>query len=451
MAMTKLTRLKPEPQGIYDASKSYGVNSLVTSTDGVRVYLSVKDVPAGTPLTNSNYYVIHTDLTQTKVSADNAAAKALAARNEMIEIARGLTDPVAASGNPVYKELAGGIPFDGLKTEFEPIQAGSGDSSPSNIRPISGWTGAVLMKCGKNLLPNAVNTQTINGVTFTVNEDGSITVNGTSTSDGPTFCILGVVPLKKGQSYIFTGCPTGGGSNTYSLTSRYPSGAAGIMDDTGNGAAFTADADIEATCSIRIAPGYKANKITLYPMIRLTAVADASYQSCKINTKYTRQFGQTVYGGTIDWQTGAVTVKRIIKTFTGTETPTTQTEDGDWSRFNYQQIVMGAIRPANTAICTHYKRRTDISDSMNTFEIHTLSDYPIFRVDKSRWPTVDAWKTYLAEQNTAGTPLQICYELATPQTIQLTAEEIKQLNGVNTLYGDGTITINGRQRPGQNG
>jgi hypothetical protein len=34
---------------------------------------------------------------------------------------------------------------------IEPVQAGSGDPSPDNVRPISGWTGAKVTRTGKNL------------------------------------------------------------------------------------------------------------------------------------------------------------------------------------------------------------------------------------------------------------------------------------------------------------
>jgi hypothetical protein len=40
---------------------------------------------------------------------------------------------------------------------IEPVQAGSGDPSPTNVRPISGWTGANVTRTGKNLLPLTLN------------------------------------------------------------------------------------------------------------------------------------------------------------------------------------------------------------------------------------------------------------------------------------------------------
>lgn len=38
------------------------------------------------------------------------------------------------------------------KFSFLPVQEGSGDPSPTNIRPISGWNGLTVYKAGKNLL-----------------------------------------------------------------------------------------------------------------------------------------------------------------------------------------------------------------------------------------------------------------------------------------------------------
>ena len=55
-----------------------------------------------------------------------------------------------ATGNPIvlpeYKSLVK------LKTTFSPKQAGTGDPSPENIRPISGWDEVTVTRCGKNLV-----------------------------------------------------------------------------------------------------------------------------------------------------------------------------------------------------------------------------------------------------------------------------------------------------------
>ena len=96
---------------------------------------------------------------------------------------------------------------------------------------------------------------------------------------------------------------------------------------------------------------------------------------------YTADFGQTVYGGTLNWLTGALTVEwGLISSYSGEALP------GKW-----------------------------------------ISDRDVYSAGAT--PTSGA---------------QIAYKLATPQTIQLTPQEIKQLQGVNTLYGDGSISMTGR-------
>lgn len=47
-----------------------------------------------------------------------------------------------ASGNPATFDTDGVWPLKSLKVGFEPVQEGSGDPSPDNVRPITGWAGA---------------------------------------------------------------------------------------------------------------------------------------------------------------------------------------------------------------------------------------------------------------------------------------------------------------------
>lgn len=58
-----------------------------------------------------------------------------------------------AVGNPIHITDALARTIDSLKVEFVPIQSGSGDPSPDNVRPITGWTSANVWRTGKNLYP----------------------------------------------------------------------------------------------------------------------------------------------------------------------------------------------------------------------------------------------------------------------------------------------------------
>lgn len=67
-----------------------------------------------------------------------------------------------------------------------------------------------------NLLENKAISQTINGVTFTVNKDGSIMANGIATTN-TTFKINNDIVPKNISNLILSGCPNNGSKNTYDL------------------------------------------------------------------------------------------------------------------------------------------------------------------------------------------------------------------------------------------
>lgn len=55
------------------------------------------------------------------------------------------------TGNPVSFETDVAKPLKGLLIPFTPVQSGTGDPSPDNVRPISGFTGINAVRCGVNL------------------------------------------------------------------------------------------------------------------------------------------------------------------------------------------------------------------------------------------------------------------------------------------------------------
>lgn len=112
-------------------------------------------------------------------------------------------------------------------------------------------------------------TKTINGVTFTNNGDGTITVDGTG---GLNDVYYNLVPpaAKSGHKYMLYGCPTGGSSNTYDIVNTiYRSGRySGSFSDMGNGAISRALEEGETfTSNIFIAEGYTANNLVFKPQL----------------------------------------------------------------------------------------------------------------------------------------------------------------------------------------
>ena len=105
-------------------------------------------------------------------SADNAALSAAAAQSAAAaaQSAAETAQQAAESIAPALDEKAAAIhtaagpapivsipdaaaaPVDALTVGIEPVQEGTGDPSPENVRPITGWTGANVTRTGKNLL-----------------------------------------------------------------------------------------------------------------------------------------------------------------------------------------------------------------------------------------------------------------------------------------------------------
>lgn len=78
-----------------------------------------------------------------------------------------------ASGTVVSFSTGLTLPLKEVTVGIEPVQSGTGDPSPNNIRPITGWTGAKISRTGKNLIPDG--TDTNNGYVYHrfIKQDGT--------------------------------------------------------------------------------------------------------------------------------------------------------------------------------------------------------------------------------------------------------------------------------------
>lgn len=341
-----------------------------------------------------------------------------------------------------------------VSTTFEPAQVGSGDPYPAGG--------------GKNLLLNTAGSGTANGITFTLNADGTVTANGTATANA-YYDINKALSLPAGQ-YALSGCPSSSNGANYLV---YAQSAKGDRYDSGKGVYFDAAADETWYVRIKIASGITVSNLTFRPMIRKATETDATYapysnirpisgydsleltQADKTENKntYTVQLGQIVYGGTYDWNKGELVAEWKLVTFDGTENATLNSAESDYyNRFNYYGLKdtnMASSLP-ELSVFSHFRtRRFHDQGSLlrNTAEMHSNEFYPIFRVDKA-WSTVEEWTSYIAEQYAAGTPVQICYKLATPITIQLAPLEIMPLDGTNVLSSNpGNTTVSGKLDP----
>lgn len=104
-------------------------------------------------------------------------------------------------------------------------------------------------------------TTTINGVTFTNNGDGTITVNGTATETASLLVNNNEVPIIKNHIYCVLGSPFGGSPTTYNTATSWGS-------EDGNGIIQKNTRDLTSgNYWIHIEPGYTANNLVFIPQV----------------------------------------------------------------------------------------------------------------------------------------------------------------------------------------
>lgn len=305
----------------------------------------------------------------------------------------------------------------------------------SNIRSIAGRMGAVLTRSGKNLL-GGFSGKTQAGITFTVNDDGSVHVSGTSTAQAS---VSVNVSLPKGR-YVLSGCPVGGTSdNTSGGYALYTKIGSNYRWDTGSGVTFGLDTPAVLDFSIVIRANTTIDK-TFYPQIEFGSTASA-FEPYQGDT-FTLNFGQTIYGGTLDWNKGEMMVDWAMLTLDGVNQKAHfMSIDTDFIQVRLGDILPDARKQAGNGnlICSHLPEQ---------YGLVSIFPYPHVFLDVLETPyirayfsttlaaTVDKLNAYLAAQYVAGTPVQIAYKLAEPYTIQLSPNQIQSLKGTNIIYSE---------------
>lgn len=141
--------------------------------------------------------------------------------------------------------------------------------------------GVVAALGAKNLLAyNGYGTGTENGVTYTINTDGTITVNGTPQGTSPSYIELklngnaaNIARFCDGH-HILSGCPAGGSDTAYRM---YAARGGYSRFDYGDGVLLTETALTDIRFVIYIANGYTANNLVFKPMIRRAEITDSTY------------------------------------------------------------------------------------------------------------------------------------------------------------------------------
>ena len=181
--------------------------------------------------------------------------------------------------------------------------------------------------------------------------------------------------------------------------------------------------------------------ITGYAGIEVTTTDDIS-DPTTTNTA-SISFGQTVYGGSVNFKTGVVTVDRASVDL-GSLNYTRTSSSGI---YRFQVNLSGAKgsgsnSAAANAVCSCYKNDSwvNTATTANDCSIAIIGTGEIMAVQDDRYTDATAFKTAVTGET-------LCYELATPITIQLTPDELKMLKGINNISTEGNTTIDITYQP----
>ena len=328
------------------------------------------------------------------------------------------------------------------------VQSGEGTPSPSNVRALAGWSSINLWRGGKNLVDlSGVESKTIDGVTFAVGDDGTVTVSGAYT--GSTYVTLDMknLYLPSDADLMVSGCPAGGSTSTYYITLIvYGNGVpATYVDDIGSGktASLTNARIIQPRIVIKAGTDL-TEPLVFRPMV--TQVSGGSFEPYNNESQmFTASLGQTVYGGSFDWATGELTVTHWAQEMTG---------DENWYFFDsesYPQLLaleLGSATRANSVVCSHGVNQYGTGPGA----LYTNENVTRLYVNPTggQWgdivegwteeTLIDLWKAWLKSQYDAGTPVQMMVTRQDPITVQLSAQTIMAIQGQNVMYSNTGLT-----------
>lgn len=345
-----------------------------------------------------------------------------------------LCPPFTVSGAIVQCTPVANYPLS-VQASWEPRQEGTGDPSPENIRPIVGLDSVQVTRCGKNVLDTSGAYR--NGYNY----------------------VLPNARLIAGAKYTYTASSliaSGEAAGLFVIADDYK-----LVDYIGSGESytFTVPENLDFSQGLWIGGG-SASALDNVPaesfMVEL-GTTPTSYEPYQPGTTATLTLPETIYGGELDAVTGegVETVHGIV--LDGTELWSEDNSGSTGLEYFYYAVFDGQWLPSSGGSLALAKSSQKIShfaignpysenvDNAGWVYSTGSADHYGIRIRMSTCADVDEWKSYLAAQAAAGTPVTIAYKLATPTAFQATGgQSLPALPGTNTIYTDAdTVTVSG--------
>lgn len=350
---------------------------------------------------------------------------------------------------------------------IEPVQSGSGDPSPTNVRPITGWTGVNVTRTGKNLCPINTMRTSHNGIDYIVTDIG-IRVHGTAISASYSW--------EGGMDYASTWIKLPAGTYTFSVTDMFGTSQLDgyvvfigwdvdgadlnnfVLHNASETITRTFTKDVGLYYGIYVKSGLTVDTVVKIQAELGSATAYEPYAGFTIPITFPNEVG-TVYGGTLDVVSGVLTVDSELEVFN-------EVENGNIiSRLNYLGSsgsvgTVGDYSRISFAVRTEVdqSKYSRISSSYTQKMCNMLKHSFAYNEESAHWyrntilysffpttlvgSTIGSVVAYLTSIKDT-TPLSFWIPLTTPITYQLTPTQITALLGQNNVWADagGSTTV----------
>ena len=420
-----------DPQGV-----------IPTLTD---VLAKIAEVEQATAAAHAKIAEVDAETAEAIEASNKATAAANTAAAELATIAAPAITPTA-TGNIVTVTDASDRPAVSVISHIEPVQEGSGDPSPDNVRPFKPWNSETLDVTNENLLGGMHLAEILQEQAGATIDTSAGTVRFTS-SGGGNRTLIGKNAFKPGKRYtvVLYGRNIGG---------RYAAAniAIGYTDGTYDGLNFTSLTEN----SYVVATSQNGKDVSKIFAIIAADTTDLYYDKCGVfegvvtadalvpanGKRYSAALPETMHGVDIDWIMGKA-YKRYHKITMDGVTSGLKVDTTDYDGAPYAYIHYSTIpKPIKNGGNAYANKLPSIStNSVIAFALPT--ELTGVTSTDSVSAVVSKYNAVLKQWYDAGSPLEIVYEVETPEEIQLTPQQISTTKGICNAWsdtGDTTLT-----------
>lgn len=297
--------------------------------------------------------------------------------------------------------------------------------------------------CGRNLLPMATSSQTLNGITCTSNSDGSVTIKGTATG-WSTMVIDGDFSLPAGTYTLNSNTQTTGVGLSIS---KDVGGTQNIATSSTTSKTFTLPDLIKHYVAYIVVRPNSVVDTTIYPRLNLgsTAMPYEPYQGSVTTLPIQRPLRRVgdVKDKCVTRQDYESAEKLVVTYNVGfVELDGTEASHIFEGMF-YLDYSASWPTPANrvNGVCSHYpygaygKGKIGLTDNGAAVVYNPNGDYTGDEGGLANW------KAYLAAQKEAGTPVQVAYQLAAPEVYATDPVDFDNTAGPLTVVTGGQVEV----------